>query len=160
MTNNVDRERFTMRTPCKQCSGTLGTIIDKNGQDTVRCLGCNAHCYNAPRVETGRAVRSVTSVHDAIKPKQRARVLMRAAAKCEVCGDRGNLHVGHIVSVSVGLNFGLTEVELNDDENLMCLCERCNLGQGAEPMSLRLAITVLRARISWRDKFEPQEKLL
>lgn len=159
MTNNVDRDRFTMRTPCKRCSGTLGQVVEKNGQDTVRCLGCQTHCYNAPRTETGRAQRSVTTVHEAVKPKQRARILDRASAKCEVCGSRGNLHVGHIVSVAVGLNFGLTEVELNDDENLLCLCEECNLSQGAEPMSMRLAIVVLRARIAWRNKFEPQERL-
>lgn len=79
---------------------------------------------------------------------------MRASSKCEVCGARDRLHVGHIVSVEVGLHFGLTEVELNDDENLLCLCEECNLGMGAEPMPMRVAIVVLRARISWRDKQE------
>lgn len=159
MTNNIDRERFEMRKPCPKCESTLGRIREVNGQDTVRCIGCNAHCYNAPRVETGREQRSLTTIHEAIKPKQRARIIERATARCEVCGNRDNLHVGHIISVKVGVNFGLTEVELNDDENLLCLCERCNLGQGAEPMSLRLAISVLRARISWRNKFDPQERL-
>lgn len=52
-------------------------------------------------------------------------------------------------AASVGLNFGLTEVELNDDENLTALCAECNLGMGAEPISLRLAVNILRARMSW-----------
>lgn len=150
----IDRENFEMRKPCPECSGTTGRIVERNGQDTVRCTGCSRFQYNAPRVETGREQRSVTTVHEAIRPKQRARILSRASARCEVCGARGNLHVGHIVSVVVGLNFGLTEAELNDDENLMCLCEECNLGQGKEPMPLRLAIVVLRARIAWRDHME------
>lgn len=150
----IDRERFEMRAPCPKCDGTLGRIVEKNGQDTVRCIGCNHYCYCAPRVETGRARRSVSTVHKAIKPGQRARILNRAGAKCEVCGARGNLHVGHIVSVDVGLNFGLTELELNDDENLLCLCEECNLGMGSEPMPMRVAIVVLRARIAWRDQNE------
>lgn len=150
----IDREQFEMRKPCPNCGGTEGCIVEKNGQDTVRCTSCARFCYNAPRVETGREQRSVTTVHEAIRPKQRARILARASARCEVCGARGNLHVGHIVSVVVGLNFSLTEVELNDDENLLCLCEECNLGQGKEPMPLRVAAAVLRARIAWRNQME------
>lgn len=141
-----------MREPCRVCGGLEGSILEKTGQDTVRCVACDAWVYNAPRVETGRKQRSVTTVHAAIKPKQRMRILDRASSRCEVCGSRGNLHVGHvghIVSVVAGLNYGMTEVELNDDENLMAMCEECNLGQGAEPMSLRLAMVVLRARIAW-----------
>lgn len=142
---------MTMRNPCVSCGGIAGVVREVNGQDTVRCEACGTFAYNAPRVETGRAQRSVSTVHAAIKPKQRSRILARASAKCEVCGAHGRLHVGHIVSVMVGLRFGMTEDRLNDDENLMALCEECNLGQGAEPMSLPLAIAVLRARISWRD---------
>ncbi len=138
-----------MREPCKDCGCEAGDVQEKNGQDTVRCRKCSRFAYNAPRVETGRAVRSVSTVHAAIKPKQRSRILSRAGGKCEVCGARERLHVGHIVSVVVGLGYGMTEVELNDDENLMSLCEECNLGQGAEPMSLPLAIAVLRSRIAW-----------
>lgn len=145
---------YQMRVPCPACGHQLGVVQEKNGQDTVRCAKCNRHCYNAPRVETGREQRTVTTVHNGIKPKQRARILSRASARCEVCGARGNLHVGHIVSVDAGLRAGLTERELNDDENLLCQCEECNLGWGKEPMPLRLAVVVLRARISWRNSQE------
>lgn len=145
-------DRIDMRSPCKSCGGVAGIVLERNGQDTVRCVLCGVFAYNAPRVETGRAQRSVSTVHAAIKPKQRSRILARASAKCEVCGAHERLHVGHIVSVVVGLSYGMTEETLNDDENLMALCEECNLGQGAEPMSLPLAIAVLRARISWRNR--------
>lgn len=139
-----------MRQPCK-CGVTGGVRVEKNGQDTVRCGACGTFQYNAPRTETGRKQRSVTTVHAGIKPKQRARILSRATARCEVCGSHGNLHVGHIVSVDSGFESGLTDAEINDDENLLCLCEECNLGWGNEPMPLRLAIVVLRARIAWRE---------
>lgn len=152
----IDRDNFAMRVPCS-CGHTHGRIIERNGQDTVRCLGCDKHCYNAPRTETGRAQRSVTTVHAAIKPKQRAKIIMRDGARCVWCrsADR-NLHVGHIISVDAGMQFGLSDAEINDDENLVALCEECNLGQGNEPMPLRIAISVLRARIAWRDRNETE----
>lgn len=145
---------FAMRHPCRGCGWDLGVVREVNGQDTVRCAACSRFAYNAPRVETGRAVRTVSTVHAAIRPRQRMRILTRAGGKCEVCGSRESLHVGHIVGVAVGLEYGLTEETLNDDENLLALCVECNLGQGAEPMSLPLAVAILRARISWRAKTE------
>jgi len=149
----LDRDNYPLRAPCLGCGHTRGRVIERNGQDTVRCLSCDRHCHNAPRTETGRAQRSVTTVHAAIKPKQRARIIMRDGARCIWCrNSESNLHVGHIISVEVGLQHGLSDQELNDDENLVVLCENCNLGQGTEPMPLRLAIAVLRARISWRDR--------
>ena len=141
---------FVMRTPCPACAYPSGKIIERNGQDTVRCLNCNRHCYNAPRTETGRAQRSITTVHNGIKPQQRARVLERDRYTC-LCGQKkGNLHVGHILSVEAGLRYGVTDEMLNDDENLVTQCEECNLGQGELPMSLPLAIAILRARIAWK----------
>lgn len=146
-----DERRIEMRDPCADCGNTTGVVVERNGQDTVRCEACNRFSYNAPRVETGRAQRSVSTVHAAIKPKQRMRILERAGAKCEVCGARGNLHVGHICGVAAGLAYGVSEKLLNDDENLMALCEECNLGQGAAPMSLPLALAIIRCRVSFRD---------
>lgn len=145
---------FAMRSPCAFCLGSVGVLREVNGQDTVRCARCDRFAYNAPRVETGRAVRSVATVHAGIRPKQRSRVLERAGARCEVCGARERLHVGHILGVAIGLQYGLDERLLNDDENLLALCEECNLGQGAAPMSLPLAIAILRARVAWRERSE------
>jgi hypothetical protein len=109
---------------------------------------CGLFQYNAPRVETGRAVRSVTTVHNGIGPKQRARVLMRDGNACAICHASDKpLHVGHLLSVEVGLECGLTEVELNDDENLAAMCDECNLGLSDRPVPLRLAVAILKANI-------------
>ena len=143
----------SLRAPCRYGCGNelLGYIRPAGGQDVVRCARCDKAQYNAPKTETGKRARTVSTVHAAIKPKQRSRILERATGRCERCGARDRLHVGHMLSVKAGLDMGLTEAELNHDENLCALCEECNLGQGAEPMSLRLAIAILRARITWTE---------
>ena len=146
----IDRDNFTMRALCLGCGNDSGKLIERNGQDTVRCLRCDRFQYNAPRTETGREQRSITTIHAAIKPKQRARIILRDGGRCILCGATGNLHVGHLVSVEAGFLGGLTDDEINDDENLVAQCEECNIGIGSEPMPLRVAIVVLRARISWR----------
>jgi 5-methylcytosine-specific restriction endonuclease McrA len=151
VTENLDQ--FTMREPCKRCGAITGRILEKNGQDTVRCLGCNAYCYCAPRTETGREQRSVSTIHNGVKPKLRARILERDGYRCVLCkAEDVRLHVGHVVSVDAGFATGLTDAEINDEENLIAQCEECNLGQGAQPIPLRVAIAILRARISWRNK--------
>lgn len=139
---------YKMRADCRfGCGSDLGRIETKNGQDCVYCIGCGRHQYNAPRVETGREARSVTTVHNGIKPKQRARILERDGGRCFLCGKGENLHVGHLLSVNEGLKQGLTEVEINDDENLAAMCDECNLGMADRPVPIRLIIAVLMARL-------------
>lgn len=148
---------YAMRKPCSQCGCAEGRIDERGAQDCVFCVFCGAFQYNAPRTETGKAVRPVNTGKRTLKPKQRARILFRAGAKCEVCGrrpDKGELHVDHILPVAIGEDYGISRAELDDDENLMALCDACNLGKGAEPMPLRLAVAILRARISWRNTHE------
>lgn len=141
----MENQTITMRKACA-CGGTEGFIVLKNGQDVVRCVLCKTHQYNAPRTETGREQRTVTTVHNGVKPKQRARVLLRDNGACVLCGRRDMLHVGHVLSVKDGLSSGLTETELNDDENLLTLCDECNLGIGKETMPVRLLLRVLAER--------------
>lgn len=146
---------FSMRAPCPDCGGTDGNVTEKNGQDTVRCAACHRFCYNAPRTETGRAVRSVSTIHKAIRPQLRARILERDGFTCVLCrATETRLHVGHLISVEVGLLYGLTDAEINDEENLVAMCEECNLGYSACPIPLRTAIAILRARITWRNRQE------
>jgi 5-methylcytosine-specific restriction endonuclease McrA len=141
-----------MRQPCKfGCDTDTGRLVPVNGQNVVRCAVCNRAQYNAPKTETGEKTRSVTTVHNGVKPKQRTRIINRAGGACEKCHAREHLQVGHIVSVDVGLRVGLDESLLNDDENLIAECEECNSGQGNEPMSLRLAVAILKARKSWAE---------
>jgi 5-methylcytosine-specific restriction endonuclease McrA len=159
--NQLDRDKYLMREPCKRCSDIFGHIVEKGGQDTVRCLTCNKHCYNAPCTETGRELRTTQTVHSAIKPKQRIRILLRDGSRCVICGrqerDGITLQVGHVVSVDTGLQNGLTELELNNDENLACICIECNLGLGNESLPLRVLVRIqcLRARLS--ETSQPSE---
>lgn len=154
VTAPIDRERYQMRKPCS-CGSELGYLTEVSGQDTVRCLACDRHCYNAPRTETGRAVRTVTTVHNGVKPKLRSKILERDGHRCVLCHSVDKpLHAGHVVSVEAGFAIGLSDAEINDEENLIAVCDECNLGQGAQPIALSVAIRILRARISWRNRNE------
>lgn len=135
-----------LRKPCR-CGGTTGQITTKNNQDVVRCADCGAYQYNAPKTETGRAVRTVSTLHEAIKPKLRWKIVQRANGHCELCGKSGELHVGHIISVDTAMRNGLTDQEINSEENLCAACPECNLGMGKEPLPLRFYIAVLKARL-------------
>lgn len=144
---------YAMRQPCKYgCDTTDGWMETRNGQDCVFCSRCNRLQYNAPKNETGREVRTVTKVHNGIKPKQRARVLDRDNGRCVLCGSHDNLHVGHLLSVNEGLKQGLTQEQINDDENLAAMCDECNLGLADRPVSIRLLVAVLTARLKLESR--------
>lgn len=140
-------EKYRMRSPCSRCGGELGRIETRNGQDCVFCAKCGKHQYNAPKTETGRKTRSVSTTHEGVSPKQRARILERATGRCELCGSRTDLHVGHLLSVVEGHARGLTDQEINSDENLSAMCSACNLGVGRQVVPLRLAIAMVLARV-------------
>lgn len=140
-------ESYELRNPCKRCGSLSGRIETKGNQDCVYC-DCGTFQYNAPKTETGREVRTVERVHKSIRPKDRASVLMRANGRCELCGSRINLHVGHLLSVEAGLRLGMNELQLNDPENLCAMCEACNLGVGKEPIPARFLMALVLARIA------------
>ena len=138
-----------MREPCRTCGSHDGYIEIRNGQNCVHCRDCESWVYNAPRTETGQEQRSVTTVHNGIKPAQRCRIITRALGRCEICGATDKpLHAGHIVSVEDGLEYGLTNREINSDDNLAALCEECNLGMGRHSFSPTLYIVLLRRRLA------------
>ena len=143
---------YTMRAPCRKCGTTAGRIEERGAQDCVWCATpeCNTFQYNAPRVETGKKVRSTRTVHEGITAKVRARVLTRANRHCELCGKSAEvspLQVGHLLSVDSGVTLGFTELQLNDEENLCAMCDECNLGLGKEPVPLRFVVALLMARL-------------
>jgi 5-methylcytosine-specific restriction endonuclease McrA len=128
---------YKMRAPCAKCGQELGAVTTKSNQDVVRCAQCDAYQYCAPKTETGRAPRTVQTTHEAIKPKQRARILERASSKCELCGAIDKpLHVGHMLSVEAGHAEGLSDDAINSDDNLAALCDECNLGLGAKTVEI------------------------
>lgn len=140
-----------MRKPCARDGNEEGRIETRGGQDCVYCTACGLHQYNAPKTETGRAVRSVQTLHAGISPKMRARILLRATGRCELCGSKPTtehpLNVGHLVSVAEGIKRDLTDQEINHEENLCAMCDACNLGIGKEVVPIRLLISMLLARI-------------
>ena len=139
---------YPMRAPCRYCGHEFGVITPRGGQQCVFCESCGRLAYNAPKTETGEALRTVTTLHNGIRPKQRMRVLAACSLRCVICGANGEnviLHVGHLLSVADGLALGLTETEINADANLAAFCEECNLGLGQESIAPRLlAAIVLR----------------
>lgn len=144
-------EPYKMREPCRGCGHEFGRVIEVGAQDTVRCLDCNRHCYNAPRTETGKRVRTVQTTHALIKPSDRARIIERANGHCEFCGrsgreSPGGLHVAHMMSVDDGHRVGLSDEQINDDENLAAGCAECNLGASKRTVTARMYIHVLMAR--------------
>lgn len=139
-----------LRKPC-QCGYAQGRIARRGLNDCVFCAACSRYQYNASRVETGERRVSLSTTHKAIKPKMRARILERASARCEICGAKENLTVGHLLSVADAVRYGYADIA-NHDENLIAQCAECNIGQGSKTLPLRLAVAILRARIAWSEK--------
>lgn len=146
---------YPMRRPCKDCGHEYGHVESRNGQDCVFCGGCRRHCYNAPKIETGRAQRSVSSARDRCKPAQRARILMRANGQCELCrtpfSESVIPHIDHLLAVKHAFAGGLTDEQINSDENMAAMCEACNLGKRAEIIPLWLTIAIIQARLKNKE---------
>lgn len=138
---------------CKfdECGGNV-VLMQKGPNHYKVCLRCDKRQHEKvwlSKVEAGIEKRSVQSTHQRIKPKTRAKIIDRASARCEMCGARNViLHVGHFISVDEGHRAGMTDDEINSDENLYCSCEECNLGQGSRPVSIRILVNIIRGRMS------------
>lgn len=131
-------DTLEMRAACIECHGTEGYRTDSNGQAVIRCVVCDRYAYNAPKVELGEEQRRVRTRPE-IKPSLKARILNRDRNTCVVChADDKPLHVGHMISVKDGREMGMTDDELYDEHNLAAMCEECNLGLSASPITLAL----------------------
>lgn len=151
------REEYRMREPCPDCGHTRGYLAPKGGQDVVRCVTCDRQVYNAPKRETGKPQRRV-STRDPLPPGRRAAILLRATARCELClHSSGVLHVGHLLSVKDAVAAGMTEAEINHPENLAAMCEVCNLGIGRLSINPRLYVALLRRRMMAEQDAAAQE---
>jgi hypothetical protein len=132
------------------CCGSTDESQRQNGPHwEAFCCQCGRHKRFLKKSDLGIAPRSVQSTHAAIKPKKRAGVLLRASGRCELCGAGPPviLNVGHLISVENGHQMDLTDEQINSDENLCCMCEECNLGLGSEPVPLRVAVSMVMARV-------------
>lgn len=77
----------------------------------------------------------------------RTRILMRDMARCVFCNsNRGELEVGHLISVAAGRRLGLGDEELYSADNLAAMCMTCNRDLGAECPSIRFVLSLWRTR--------------
>lgn len=126
MTENT----ITMRTPCP-CGGTQGHIETRGGQDCVYCTTCSQYRYNAPRTETGRKKRSLSS-REGITPSARARILDRYQHACVNCGRRApevRLELDHIIPRHLAHEHNMLDDIIDSEWNLAPACAECNSGR-------------------------------
>jgi hypothetical protein len=118
-----------LRDQCR-CGGTEGRIMPKNGQDCVYCTACGKWQYNAPRLETGRAVRTLTT-RPGITPGQRARVLAVHDHACIGCGKRPpevRLELEHLIAREDAARHDMLDEVIDSEFNLAPMCPECNSG--------------------------------
>lgn len=72
--------------PCPTCGGTDARLVERGGQNTIRCTICNVHIYNAPKTDTGQRPRTVRTLRQGVKPGQQARIFDRDLQRCLFCG--------------------------------------------------------------------------
>lgn len=100
-----------------------------------------------PKSELGLEPRTVSTTHEGIKPKQRSRIIERAHGACELCHATNKpLHIGHLLSVAKGHELGLTDEQINSDDNLIAECEECNLGRSSASIPPWLVAGLLKSR--------------
>lgn len=138
-----------LRSACS-CGSTEGDVSTKNGQDVVRCVHCHAYQYCAPRTETGRNVRPV-STRPNLKPSVRYRILEQFGFTCLSCGQGApdvELTIDHIISRAAAERAGVLDDLIDSDDNLAPMCAECNSGKQAAftVQTIKLIHRALRMR--------------
>jgi hypothetical protein len=59
----------------------------------------------------------------------------------------GRLHIGHLIPLKAGRDFGVPDEVLHHDFNLAVQCEEHNLGLGAHPIGIQIMYRLLQIRI-------------
>jgi len=131
----------------------------RGGQAVVYCARCGRHQgYNAPRAELGLEQRHV-GIDEAVNASQRARIMLRANTRCEICGHTPDvdesLHVGHLLSRADAKEQQMTSAEYDSDDNLCAMCEACNLGLSRQTVPVRLVVAIIRARLQHPNPSAP-----
>lgn len=142
---------FPLRAVCPQCGGGDGRIETKSGQDCVYCLDCGRWQYNAPRIETGREQRTLSS-RPGITTSQRARIFDVHDQRCITCGrtaaDGVTLDLGHLISRDDAEAHGFLDEIIDGEFNLAPMCAECNSGQrplGSIGIRLMYRILLIKA---------------
>jgi hypothetical protein len=144
---SVEARPITMRAECRfGCGTTEGVVREVNGQDVVRCARRGKAQYNAPRVETGRAVRTLAT-RPTITPSQRSRVFEAHDHRCIVCGkgasDGVRLDLAHLISREDAAAHGFLDELIDSEWNLAPMCAECNSGQGRRTFPIALVYRTL-----------------
>jgi hypothetical protein len=126
--DDLSPDAYVMREPCRLCGSWLGKLKTKGGQDCIYCE-CGRHNYNAPKVETGRAVRRLSERPD-IKPSRKWRILDTHGHRCVACGEHEkHLQIAHLISREDADRHGFLDEIIDSDLNLVPMCAECNSGQ-------------------------------
>ena len=151
-------QNWTLREPCKHCNCSDGRIETRNGQNTVRCSGCDRHLYNAPKTETGEIRRTVQSGRHVIAGEVLRDILLRAGGRCEICGVIPTIrNAGHILSRADGYAAGLTDRDIDSIDNVALMCEECNLLIGSKSLHPKVYAVLLA---KWRRGQHSSEGML
>ena len=122
---------LTLRETCGWCGCSTGHIITKGMQDVVYCDNCDRYQYNAPRLETGRAQRSLTT-RPGVPPSMRARIFDRFGHACIDCGGRPpevRLELDHVIPRELAAEHGMLDELIDSEWNLAPACAECNSGR-------------------------------
>jgi hypothetical protein len=142
-------ESVRLRAACAKCSHEGGYIVTKGGQDVMRCAECHAYQYCAPRLETGRAVRTLASRPD-VAPSRRWRILEQHGHTCVACHRSGvELQLAHLISRDDAEHHGFLDEIIDSDHNIAPMCAECNSGQrphGSVAVTLMYRILVVKAK--------------
>lgn len=144
-----DDNQMELRTPCTHCNGTNGYITEKGVQDVMYCQTCDRYQYCAPRIETGKRVRTVQT-REGLRPSDRGRVLARTNHTCIACGRKPpdiELHIGHLISRSDADKHGFLDEIIDHHMNLAAVCAECNLGAGNTTVSVTLMYRCIQIAI-------------
>jgi len=152
-----DGDRYPLRhTPCPCCGSADDGVVElKGGQVVLRCAHCNTYDHCIGKDESGDDVRSIRSrAH--IAPSRRSRILARDGGRCVLCGRSPEhgvvLHLGHLLSLHDGEQYGVPVELLDHDANLAVLGEECNNGMSKTSIAMQLLAWRLRIIGELRDE--------
>jgi len=129
-TTGVNPSAHPLRSPCKRCEGEVGHISIRGVHDCLFCAACGLYQYNASRLETGRAVRTLAT-RPGITPSQRARIMTAHDHAYISCDDRPpqvELTLEHIISRELADHHGMLDALIDSEWNLAPMCPECNSG--------------------------------
>lgn len=136
-------EEYTCR--CGRVS-TEANVTNTGTSMKAWCPDCQSYIKFVNKASLGVGSRKV-SARDALRPSVRHRVMSADGFRCVACGAETNLHVDHLIPVIEG---GSSEFE-----NLVTLCEECNLGKG-KFLSVRSAFLLMLKAARMREDEECQ----